>query len=201
MKQTLVFDLESLKGPEDFPEGWKHPKQDFGLALGVTYCIETKVWRVYKEEQARYLIGALTKADRVITWNGDNFDFTVLEPYGLKPADVKSFDMARKVHEWTKTFSKGFYCKLQNAAMQNIGRGKSGNGADSLVWWRNGEWKRVARYCAKDVAVTRDVYLKCLEQGGFWLPGRKREDCNPEWSPKFIAMVMQPRWMPWSKED
>jgi DEAD/DEAH box helicase domain-containing protein len=61
--------------------------------------------------------------------------------------------------------SLGRRLKLDSIAEATLGVNKSASGAQSLVWWRNGEIDKVRQYCLKDVEITKKVFDYALKNG------------------------------------
>ena len=57
-------------------------------------------------------------------------------------------------------FSEMEYSRISlNAiAQQTLGTQKTGDGLDAIAYYQNQEWDKLAKYCMKDVAITRDIY-------------------------------------------
>ena len=47
---------------------------------------------------------------------------------------------------------------LDALAQGTLGAGKSGNGKEAILYWRNGRLDMLKKYCLDDVRITRDVY-------------------------------------------
>jgi len=52
----------------------------------------------------------------------------------------------------------GFRLGLNNLAGATLGVGKTGDGKDSVRWYREGQIQKVLDYCYQDVRVTKDLY-------------------------------------------
>jgi DEAD/DEAH box helicase domain-containing protein len=155
-----VFDLETVRGPDECG-GWKHADR-FGLAVGVTWC-EAEGFRDWFEPDAAALVEYLGRFQRVVGFNVLGFDYKVLGAYhpGVWTLlEHKTLDLLWDFHRLT-----GRRIKLDDLCAETLGARKSGSGADSLRWWRNGERERVTNYCRDDVRLTRDLYLHGLQRG------------------------------------
>ncbi|MGH2584075.1 MAG: ribonuclease H-like domain-containing protein [Dehalococcoidia bacterium] len=164
---TVVFDLETIRGPEECG-GWEHADR-FGLAVGVTWC-EAEGFREWFEPDAGALVEYLGGFDRVVGFNVIGFDYSVLSAYdaGVRPLlESKTLDLLADVHQ-----RLGRRIKLDDLCAQTLGMRKSGSGADSLRWWRDGERERVTEYCRDDVRLTRDLYLHGRKRGFVRYPRR-----------------------------
>ena len=51
----------------------------------------------------------------------------------------------------------GYRISLNHLATQTLGRGKCGDGLQSLVWWKEGRIAEIEEYCRKDVELVRDL--------------------------------------------
>ena len=54
--------------------------------------------------------------------------------------------------------SLGRRISLDAIAQQTLGTQKSGSGLDAIDYYKNQEWDKLAKYCMKDVEITRDIY-------------------------------------------
>jgi len=59
--------------------GWSNIAQ-FGLAVAVTWDSQNR-FRRWFEPDAKHLISELAQYDRIVSFNGDRFDFEVLRAY------------------------------------------------------------------------------------------------------------------------
>ena len=163
----MVFDLETLRGPEECG-GWEHAHR-FGLAVAVTWCA-AHGYRAWVEPEAAALVAYLARFERVVGFNVLRFDYAVLSAYvpDLWPLLVpRTLDLLDEVRQ-----RLGYRLALDRLATATLGRGKSGSGAEAPRLWREGERLRVARYCRDDVRLTRDLYLHGLRRGFIRYPDR-----------------------------
>jgi uncharacterized protein YprB with RNaseH-like and TPR domain len=89
--REIFLDVETLRLSHEVEGGWSNIAR-FGLAVAVTWDAEKK-FRRWFEPDAKALINELGQFHRIISFNGDRFDFEVLR--GYYPADnllAKSFD-------------------------------------------------------------------------------------------------------------
>jgi DEAD/DEAH box helicase domain-containing protein len=160
LPSTVVFDLETLRGPEECG-GWEHADR-FGLSVAVTWCA-AHGYRSWYEAEAGALVDNLARFDRVVGFNVLRFDYAVLSAYApdLWPRIVpRTLDLLECV-----LWGLGYRVGLDRLCLATLGRGKSGSGADAPRLWQEGEHLRVARYCRDDVRLTRDLYLHGLRRG------------------------------------
>jgi DEAD/DEAH box helicase domain-containing protein len=170
---VLVLDVETQYLSDEVPGGWTAVDK-FRVALVATWD-EANQMRVWYEQDVPKLLAEAGNFQKVVTFNGENFDFKVLSAYG--PVDSlyrKSVDMlvvlSRKL---------GFRVKLDSVATATLHRGKTGSGTESVQWWRSGDpalKERVVEYCKMDVELTKEIYqfgkdkgyvlIEDLRQGG-----------------------------------
>jgi DEAD/DEAH box helicase domain-containing protein len=55
--------------------------------------------------------------------------------------------------------------RLQNLAEATLGKGKKGDGLQSVEWWQQGLVEKVREYCIEDVRITRELYDYALSKG------------------------------------
>jgi DEAD/DEAH box helicase domain-containing protein len=54
---------------------------------------------------------------------------------------------------------------LNAIAEATLGKGKSGNGKEAILFWRNNRLDLLKKYCLDDVRITKDVYNYGLANG------------------------------------
>jgi DEAD/DEAH box helicase domain-containing protein len=159
---VLVLDVETQYLSDEVAGGWSAVDK-FKVALVVTWD-EINGMRVWYEQDVPKLLAETENFQKLITFNGENFDFKVLSAYG----SVDS--LYRKSVDMLVVLSKklGFRVKLDTVAMATLRRGKTGSGTESVQWWRSGDpamRQKVVDYCKMDVELTRDVYRFGKEKG------------------------------------
>jgi DEAD/DEAH box helicase domain-containing protein len=156
---TLVFDLETKLSPDEVG-GWKNIP-DMLMAVGVVMEVHSRKYRIFYEEEAERLISVLKKAELVVGFNLNRFDYKVLSHYGLKsPAEIRTLDLLDEVVN-----ALGFRLKLDNLCQATLNTPKSASGEKSLEWVKAGKLDLVTEYCQMDVKLTRDLYLFGKENG------------------------------------
>jgi DEAD/DEAH box helicase domain-containing protein len=157
--RVLIFDLETQRSAAEVG-GWDRADR-MGLALGVVYDVERRCYRTYYEADVDRLLVDLLTADRVVGFNIDRFDLPVLG--GLSDADltrIATLDMLTEVKRVL-----GYRLSLAHLCEVNLGESKSGDGMQSLVWWKQGRIDLIEQYCRKDVELTWRLFERGLEQG------------------------------------
>jgi DEAD/DEAH box helicase domain-containing protein len=169
LKDEIYFDLETLKLSDEVAGGWNNIK-DFGLAVAVTWDRKHEFRRWY-EDDAKSLISELSKFSRIVTFNGDGFDFEVLRGYApLKIPRKCSLDLLSDLER-----QLGHRVSLDHVGEQTLGRYKSGSGLDAIKWWRAGKREKVARYCENDVQLLIDIVAFARKNGHILVESNYRQ--------------------------
>ena len=75
--REIFFDIETLRLSHEVEGGWSSIAR-FGLAVAVTWDAQNS-FRRWFEPDAKALIAELGQFDRIVSFNGDRFDFEVLQ--------------------------------------------------------------------------------------------------------------------------
>lgn len=165
--QEIYLDVETLRVSHEVEGGWKSIRE-FGLAVGVTWD-SANGFRNWLEPQAANLVQELAAYPRVITFNGERFDFEVLSKYAnVKPLYGASLDLLVELQRIL-----GFRVKLESVARETLGTTKSGSGLDAVAWWRAGERDKVIAYCRQDVKLLVDLVKFARDKGHVVIDGRR----------------------------
>jgi DEAD/DEAH box helicase domain-containing protein len=161
----VYLDIETLRWSTEVPGGWSNIP-GFGLGLAVTFADGRMTcwgdWGVGGEEEtwrrgiAEQLIAYLQGFDRVITFNGEAFDFKVLSGYGdVSELYKRSFDLMAMAEKHMR-----FKVSLDNVSNATFGRGKTGDGKQAVEWLQGRTadgFQKAAAYCIGDVMLLRDL--------------------------------------------
>jgi predicted PolB exonuclease-like 3'-5' exonuclease len=135
------------------------------------------------EDNIKYSIGsekeilekfwqAIKYADRFVTFNGRGFDCPVLMlksiMLGVKiTKNLMPYRYANNLHvdlleqltfyNSYRKFNLDFYCKAFGIDSPKT---KEINGHEVLPMYKNGEYEKIAKYCARDLTATRELFLK-----------------------------------------
>ena len=157
--RVVFFDLETQRSAEDVG-GW-HNAHLMRLALAVTWDARRQRFETFAEGQVPALLARLREADLVVGFNSRRFDYRVLRGYTDEALDaLPTFDVLEAVHA-----RLGFRLSLGHLAQETLGVAKSGDGLQSLRWWREGRVEEVERYCRQDVALLRDLLAHAEAHG------------------------------------
>ncbi len=157
--RILYLDLETQKTAQDVG-GW-HNIHLMRVSVVVIFDSIDKKFHVFDEDNIESLFDHLDKADLVVGFNIKRFDYTVLGAYtekGLK--DLPTFDILEDIYK-----RLGFRLGLDHLATETLNRGKTANGLQAVEWFRQGEIKKLTKYCSQDVNVTRGLFQYGLENG------------------------------------
>jgi DEAD/DEAH box helicase domain-containing protein len=96
----------------------------------------------------------LEQADVLVGFNTDGFDLPALSPYYVGDlSKFPSLDLLSVIKNIT-----GHRVSLDAVAKETLGTQKSGNGLDAIRYYEEKQFDLLAKYCMKDVEITRDIY-------------------------------------------
>ncbi|MEW6516383.1 MAG: DEAD/DEAH box helicase [candidate division FCPU426 bacterium] len=154
----VVFDVETQRSAAEVG-GWDRADL-MGLSLAVAYDHSTGAYTTYREEQAGALIQHLLSADLVVGFNINQFDLTVLKPYGKFLERIKTLDIAQEVRQ-----TLGHRLSLEHLGRATLNQGKTAEGLQAIAWFREGRWDLLEQYCRADVELTRNLFFFGLKYG------------------------------------
>lgn len=172
----IYFDIETLRLSDEVEGGWNSIHK-FGLAVAVTWDEQGK-FREWYEDDAQALVSEMNGFGRIISYNGDRFDFEVLSAYAsvnsINGLRAKSLDLLSDLRS-----KLGFRVALDKLAAATLGSKKSGSGLKAVEWWRAGQRAKVVEYCRQDVQLLIDLVTFAREKGKVVVDGR---DVAVDWS-------------------
>lgn len=152
MLKKIVLDLETQKSFEEV--GGRGKNHLLKVSVCGIYDYSQNQYSIYEEQELPKLAPILQTADQIIGFNIKNFDFAVLQPYlNFDVNQLPYFDILEEIEKVI-----GHRVKLESVAQGTIGSGKSGNGLEALLYYRNGRMDLLKKYCLDDVKVTKEVY-------------------------------------------
>lgn len=153
MKNIVYFDLETQKSAEEVG-GW-HRIRDMRMSVGVTYSTARGNYKIYGEPQVNDLIEELRRADLVVGFNQQRFDYEVLLGHNdfFDPQQVPTLDM---LIELQKTLQHRV--SLDAIATATFGVEKTAEGLQAIRWFKEGKLVDIAEYCCYDVKITKMVH-------------------------------------------
>lgn len=180
----IYLDVETLRAADEVPGGWNNIA-GFGLSVAVTWDQETG-YREWYEGDATALVAELGRHGRVVTFNGERFDFQVLAAYcPVDPLYTKSLDILQDLRR-----RLGFRVSLQSVAQATLGRAKGGTGLDAIRWWQSGDpalRQKVVEYCRLDVELLRECVSYGREKGFVFITdpnNQQRQIVYVAWPPE-----------------
>lgn len=152
MDKSIFLDIETQKSKDDV--NWRYPEKML-FALAVTFD-SINWYRTRYEADIQQLIKELTTFNKIIGFNLIDFDYRVLYAYDFSIKEIllpKTIDMLDIIYK-----NLWFRIKLDDLAKTTLGKWKSGDGIQSIIWWK--EWKHelTANYCRQDVLLTKELY-------------------------------------------
>lgn len=152
MLKKIVLDLETQKSFEEV--GGRGKNHLLKVSVCGIYDYSTDQYSIYEEHEMPRLGSLLQSADQIIGFNIKNFDFEVLRPYmNFNVDQLPYYDILEEIERVI-----GHRIKLESVAQGTIGSGKSGNGLEALLYFKNGRMDLLKKYCLDDVKVTKQVY-------------------------------------------
>ncbi|MFH1887182.1 MAG: DEAD/DEAH box helicase [Pseudomonadota bacterium] len=164
-----VLDIETRLSAQEVG-GW-HNARCMGISVAVLYDSATDDFYEYHQPEIGALIRHLQKMDLVVGFNILRFDYQVLS--GATEFDFSSLPTLDLLDEIKACL--GYRLSLDHLAAATLGTGKSASGLQALKWWKEGRMDLITEYCARDVAITRDLYLHGLTRGHLLFTNKARQ--------------------------
>lgn len=149
----VYFDLETQKSAAEVG-GWDKIR-DMRMSIGVTYSTARGDYRIYGEGQVNDLIEELRRADLVVGFNSERFDFAVLQGHNpfFDYEQIPSLDLMLDLQ---KTLQHRL--SLDSIANATLGVEKTSEGMQAIHWYKAGKLMDIAEYCCYDVKITKMVH-------------------------------------------
>ncbi len=157
MLKKIVLDLETQNLFQDV--GGRGKNHLLKVSLCGIYDYTTDRYTMYEESELPKLAPILQTADQIIGFNIKDFDFEVLQPYmNFNLSDIPYYDLLEEINKVL-----GHRIKLESVAQATLGSGKSGDGKEAVLYYRNGRMDLLKKYCQDDVRITRLIYEYALK--------------------------------------
>jgi len=173
--RIVFFDLETRKLAEDLDKdkdrGWDLLREGKGgISALCIYDTDQKWLYCYDDHTVLAAARHLESADLVVGFYSSKFDVPVIEGILGRALRIRHhYDiytaMARRHAERNVRTHPGDL-KLDTLCRRNIGRGKIEHGGNVKSLISAGQWGRVFNYCADDVHLTHDLFMKLAKDGG-----------------------------------
>ena len=166
--KLIVLDVETQYLSTEVDEEWG-AVSEFLVAVAVTWdkANESRIWY---EKDVPDLLVELTKFAQILTFNGERFDFKVLEHYGsINELKKRSVDLLGFIEKHTQK-----WVSLDSLAKECPRVGETMTGIEAVNLWRSGDPEKqrlVVDYCKRDVEILRDLYVE-LHAVGLRFTGR-----------------------------
>jgi len=157
MLKKIVLDLETQKVFEEV--GGRGKNHLLKISVCGIYDYSQDKYLIYEEAELPKMAPLLQSADQIIGFNIKGFDFQVLQPYlNFDIYETPALDLLEEINK-----ALGHRISLETVAQGTLGKGKSGNGKDAVLYYKTGRINELKKYCLDDVKVTRLVYEYALK--------------------------------------
>jgi DEAD/DEAH box helicase domain-containing protein len=155
--KKIVLDLETQK---EFAEvGGRGKNHLLKVSVCGIYDYSADKYSIYEEGELTKLAPLLQTADLIIGFNIIDFDFEVLQPYlNFDLNETPCYDLLQEVDKVL-----GHRINLQSIAQGTLGTGKSGNGKEAILYYKNKRFDLLKKYCLDDVKITKQLYDYALK--------------------------------------
>jgi DEAD/DEAH box helicase domain-containing protein len=163
----IVFDVETKRSFDEV--GGRNNFDKLGVSVVGAYIygenssttLEAGQYRTFEEHEIPEFEKLLLSAGRVIGFNINHFDYSVLKPYlSLNTKILQTLDLMDDVEK-----GAGFRISLDNLSEQTLGVRKSGDGMQAIRWFKDGKIEEIKKYCLKDVELTKNLYEYGIKNG------------------------------------
>lgn len=157
MLKKIVLDLETQNLFQDV--GGRGKNHLLKVSVVGIYDYSQDKYLTFEESEIPKLAPILQGADLIIGFNIKDFDFQVIQPYlNFNIFEIPSLDLLEEINN-----ALGHRIKLESVAQGTLGSGKSGDGKEAVLYFRNGRMDLLKKYCLDDVKITRLVYEYALK--------------------------------------
>lgn len=160
-KNILVLDVETQKSFKEIGKSKAMSLSKLKVSVVCTYDYLTDAYASYEEKDMVKFEQRLQTAGLIIGFNIRRFDMAVLQPYLFKAVDqFPVLDLLDAIEA-----ARGHRASLDSVARATVKEGKSGDGAEALVLFREGRMEELKKYCLDDVRLTKNVYEYGCREG------------------------------------
>ncbi|MEZ4180246.1 MAG: ribonuclease H-like domain-containing protein [Candidatus Doudnabacteria bacterium] len=157
MLKKIVLDLETQQSFQEV--GGRGKNHLLKVSVCGIYDYSTDTYEIYTESELPKLAPILNRADLIIGYNIIDFDFEVLQPYlNFDLSQIPAYDIMQEIQQVI-----GHRIKLESVAQATVGSGKSGNGLEAILYYRNNQMDLLKQYCLDDVKITKQIYDYALQ--------------------------------------
>ncbi len=164
-----VLDLETQLSAQEVG-GW-HKVHEMKVSCAVLYDSRSRAYVTFLEGQLPVLFRLMERMDLLVGFNIKRFDYRVLSAYSsMDFRKLPTLDILEHVHN-----RLGYRLSLGSLASSTLGTAKSADGLMALRWWKQGRLREIIKYCKKDVAITRDLFLFGRENGYLLFKNKEKQ--------------------------
>ncbi len=163
-KNILVLDVETQKSFKEIGKSKAMSLSKLKVSVVCVYDYLTEAYSSYEEKDMMKFGERLQTADLLIGFNIRRFDMAVLQPYLFRP--VEQFPVLDLLDDIEK--ARGHRVSLDSVARATVKEGKSGDGAEALVLFKEGRMEELKKYCLDDVRLTKNVYEYGCKEGNIF---------------------------------
>ncbi len=188
----LVYDIEianpirtektKIDPKYTYANGW-NDFEGMGIAVIGWYNFNTDEYGHHLGDKDSLLAfqDMITSIEKFVGFNTIGFDNKLLRAHGINVFDEKSYDILQQIwfavgldaNKYEPRTHGGF--SLGKVSHHNLGRGKTGDGADAPYMWQDGKKDEVIDYCVNgDVKLTKDLLSVIYNTGQLISPKSKR---------------------------
>ncbi len=167
LKNIVYFDLETQKSADEVG-GWGNIR-DMRMSLGVTYSTGLGQYTIYGERDVNALIEELRRADLVVGFNSQRFDYAVLQGHNdfFDPEQIPTMDIMVDLQNKLQ-----HRLSLDSIANATFGVEKTSEGLQAIRWFREGKMMEIAEYCCFDVKLTKMVHEYGMAHGQIYFTNK-----------------------------
>jgi DEAD/DEAH box helicase domain-containing protein len=167
LKNIVYFDLETQKSADEVG-GWGNIRA-MRMSLGVTYSTARGEYKIYGERDVNALIEELRRADLVVGFNNQRFDYEVLLGHNdfFDPEQIPTMDMLVDLQNKLQ-----HRLSLDSIANATFGVEKTSEGLQAIRWFREGKMMEIAEYCCFDVKLTKMVHEYGMAHGQIYFTNK-----------------------------
>lgn len=160
-KNIIVLDVETQKSFKEVGKSKAMSLSKLKVSVVGVYDYLSDQYLAYEEKDMMKLDQRLQAADLIIGFNIRHFDMAVLAPYlFVSVENLPVLDLLEAIEK-----NRGHRASLDSVSRATIKQGKSGDGAEALVLYKEGRMEELKKYCLDDVRLTKEVYEYGCREG------------------------------------
>lgn len=174
MDDTVVIDIETANFFSDAEVGW-HNFEALRISVVGAYSYARDRYFCFEENELDDLWALLAGASLVVGFSSNRYDIPVLNCYCGRRGILDSFNLfAKERLDLLEEIERvtGRRISLNRLAAANLGREKTGSGAEAIYLFRDGRIAELKEYCLADVKITKDLFDLYRSRKYFFLPRR-----------------------------